>query len=132
MTDNRTPEQRSYNMSRIRGMNTSPELLVRRIAHARGLRYRTHATNLPGRPDMLFVRQRVAVFIDGDFWHGWQFPRWRDRLSDYWRAKIERNRRRDRRNFERLRREGWTVVRLWEHAVATDAEDCVDRIEAAL
>lgn len=132
MTDNKTSEQRSYNMSRIRGMNTSPELLLRRIAYARGLRYRTHVMGLPGRPDMLFPRQRVVVFIDGDFWHGWQFPRWCDRLSDYWRAKIERNRRRDRRNFERLRRSGWTVVRLWEHEVVADAEGCVDRIQAVL
>lgn len=132
MTDNRTPAERSYNMSRIRGMDTTPELIIRRVAHARGLRYRTHVMTLPGRPDMVFTRLRVAVFVDGDFWHGWQYPRWRERLTKYWREKIERNRRRDKKNFRRLRRAGWTVVRIWEHEVHTDPHGCVDRIESAL
>jgi DNA mismatch endonuclease (patch repair protein) len=132
VTDNKTREQRSYNMSRIRGMNTFPECIVRRIAYTRGLRYRTRAMHLPGRPDMMFPRQRVLVFIDGDFWHDWQFSRWRDRLSEYRRAKIERNGCRDRRTVARPRRAGRAVVRLWEHEVVEDAETCVDRIEAAL
>jgi DNA mismatch endonuclease (patch repair protein) len=84
--------------------------------------------SLPGRPDMVFLSAAVAVFIDGDFWHGWQFPRWRNRLSPAWKEKIERNRNRDRRNFAKLRREGWTVVRLWEHEIYKDTEACVDRI----
>ncbi len=132
MADNKTREQRSRNMARIRGMDTSPELAVRRAAYVRGLRYRTHVMSLPGRPDMVFVGARVVVFIDGDFWHGWQFPRWRDRLGPYWQAKIERNRSRDARNFAKLRRAGWTIVRIWEHEVLRDVASCVDRIEAAL
>lgn len=132
MADNKTKTQRSYNMSRIRGMNTAPELAVRRVAYTRGLRYRTHNMSLPGRPDMVFTQSRVVVFIDGDFWHGWQFPRWRERLGPFWQAKIERNRRRDVRNFAKLRRAGWHVVRVWEHEVKADVDDCVDRILAAL
>src|SRR5690349_4695064 len=104
VSDNKTKAQRSYNMSRIRGMNTSPERAVRRVAYSRGLRYRTHIMSLPGRPDMVFVSARVAIFIDGDFWHGWQYPRWRRRLGTYWQKKIERNRRRDVLNFAKLRR----------------------------
>jgi DNA mismatch endonuclease, patch repair protein len=119
-------------MSRIKGMNTSPERAVRRCAYTRGLRYRVHVMSLPGRPDMVFAAAGLVVFIDGDFWHGWHFPRWCGRLSPYWREKIERNRRRDRRNFQNLRRAGWRVLRLWEHEVVADVETCVDRIVRAL
>lgn len=132
MADNKTRAQRSENMSRIRGMNTSPERAVRRAAYSRGLRYRTHIMSLPGRPDMVFAGARVVVFIDGDFWHGWQFPRWRTRFGPNWQAKIDRNRRRDVRNFAKLRRAGWTIVRIWEHEVLGDVAACVDRIEAVL
>jgi len=84
--------------------------------------------NLPGRPDMVFAGIKVLVFIDGDFWHGWQFPRWRTRLSPFWQAKIERNRKRDVRNFAKLRRAGWTIVRIWEHEILHNVHGCVDRI----
>lgn len=132
MADNKTREQRSWNMSRIRGMNTSPERVIRKLAYSRGLRYRTHIMSLPGRPDMVFTAAKVVVFIDGDFWHGWRFPSWRGRLSPFWQAKIDRNRRRDRLNFARLRRAGWTVVRIWEHEVKRDPVACVRRIEDVL
>ena len=130
--DNLTPQQRSYMMSRVRSKDTVPELTVRKLVHARGLRFRKHCANLPGCPDLVFARHRVAVFIDGDYWHGWRFPRWSDKLTPYWKRKIEGNRRRDRRNFLRLRRQGWAVVRLWEHEIEHDAERCIDRIEAVV
>jgi DNA mismatch endonuclease (patch repair protein) len=119
-------------MSRIRGMNTAPELAVRRLAYTRGLRYRTHVMDLPGRPDMVFAGLRVAVFIDGDFWHGWRFPTWASRLAPFWKSKIARNRLRDRKNFRRLRQAGWRVVRVWEHEVHADPDECVHRIEQAV
>ncbi len=77
MTDNLTREQRSYHMSCVRSKNTAPELRIRRLAHRMGLRYRIHVDQLPGKPDLAFISAKVAVFIDGDFWHGWRFPRWR-------------------------------------------------------
>ncbi len=132
MADHLTSEKRSWNMSQIKGTNTKPELAVRRCAYKRGLRYRTHVMSLPGRPDMVFYGARLIVFVDGDFWHGWHFPRWRDRLSPFWKEKIERNRHRDLKNFRKLRAEGWTVLRLWEHEVKSDVEACVDRIIDAL
>lgn len=132
MVDHLTPEKRSWNMSRIKGMNTKPELAVRRCAYRRGLRYRVHDMSLPGRPDMIFPGARLVVFIDGDFWHGWKFPQWSHRLSPFWKEKIERNRRRDQKNFRKLRKEGWTVLRIWEHEVKTDVEMCVDKIVRAL
>jgi DNA mismatch endonuclease (patch repair protein) len=88
--------------------------------------------SLPGRPDLVFLAEKLAVFVDGDFWHGYRYPTWRLRLSPYWRSKIERNRARDRRNFAELRRRGWQILRIWEHAVAKDASACADRVIAAL
>jgi DNA mismatch endonuclease (patch repair protein) len=132
MPDRHSQAQRSWNMSQIKGMNTTPEVAVRRCAYKRGLRYRTHVMSLSGRPDMVFHSARLVVFIDGDFWHGWRFPQWKGRLKPFWEAKIERNRRRDKKNFRKLRREGWHVIRLWEHEVKADVEDCVDRIVRAI
>jgi DNA mismatch endonuclease (patch repair protein) len=128
MPDRLTPGQRSWNMSRISGMNTKIELVVRKCAYRRGLRYLTHVMKLPGRPDMVFPGARLIVFIDGDFWHGWRFPSWSTRLSSFWEQKIQRNRDRDRKNFRKLRRAGWSVIRIWEHQVKKDPEQCVDRI----
>ena len=81
---------------------------------------------------MVFVAVKVVVFIDGDYWHGWRFPAWRDKLSPYWKAKIERNRRRDECNFRKLRRSGWHVIRIWEHEVKRDTKRCIDLIEVAV
>lgn len=132
MADNLTPAQRSYMMSRVRSKDTTPELVIRKLAHARGLRFRKHCSWLPGCPDLVFARSRVVVFVDGDYWHGWRFPAWRDNLAAYWKKKIENNRRRDLKNFRHLRRDAWFVIRLWEHDVERDPEHCVDRIEAAI
>ena len=132
MPDNLTPAQRSFTMSRIRSKDTTPELMVRRLAHARGLRFRKHVSALPGTPDLAFFGSRVAVFVDGDFWHGWRFPVWQGKLTSYWSRKIERNRQRDRRNHASLRRRGWVVLRIWEHQVRGDPGQCIDRIESAV
>lgn len=130
--DNLTPKQRSRTMSLIRSKDTQPELTIRRLLHARGLRFRKHMPGLPGKPDLVFVSAKVVVFVDGDYWHGWRFPIWRHKLAPYWRRKIEGNRRRDQRTFRRLRRRGWYVLRLWEHQIERGAERCIDRVEAAV
>jgi DNA mismatch endonuclease (patch repair protein) len=88
--------------------------------------------NLPGRPDLVFRKQQLIVFIDGDFWHGYRYPLWKSRLSPYWRAKVERNRKRDISNHRKLRRAGWHVIRIWEHEVKKDRSTCVDRIVTEL
>ncbi len=116
-------------MTNVRSTDTGIELAVRRAVHARGLRFRKHVRDLPGTPDFIFPRSKVAVFVDGDFWHGWQFTTWRHKLAPYWKNKIERNRRRDLQNFARLRQLGWVVVRVWEHDVLADVERVADRIE---
>lgn len=77
----------------------------------------------------MFVRAKVAVFADGDFWDGWRFPRWRHELGPYWRKKVEGSRYRDRRTPNRLRRKGWLVIRIWEHDAQWNAESGADCIE---
>ncbi|MHB8782128.1 MAG: very short patch repair endonuclease [Desulfobacteria bacterium] len=128
MADNLTPEQRSYCMSRVKGRDTGLEKAVRSAIHKRGLRFRKHSRNLPGRPDVVFIGAKLAVFIDGDFWHGYRFPAWVDSLPPFWREKIRKNRERDQRNFARLRKMGWRVLRVWQHQLKSDLTGCILRI----
>jgi len=127
-----TPEQRSALMGRIRGKDTGPEMLVASLLRPYRFVFERHAADLPGRPDFVFRSRMIAVFVDGDFWHGWHFPRWRGKLTPFWREKISRNRERDQRNMARLRRAGWRVVRVWEHQIKRDPQGAVDRVVSAL
>ena len=102
-----TPLQRSRAMQRVRCKDGSLEMLVRRELTRRGYRYRCHVQKLPGSHDVVFTKQGVAVFVDGDFWHGWRLPTWEHKLSPFWRDKLHANRTRDARNFRRLRSGGW-------------------------
>lgn len=132
MPDNLTPEQRSYCMSRIKGKDTGLEVRVRTELHRRGLRFRKHVKELPGKPDIVFSKAHVAVFVDGDFWHGYRFPLWENKVSDFWKKKISKSRERDDRNRRKLRDMEWTVIRLWQHEVQNDFETCIDRIVSAV
>src|SRR5690606_20173307 len=102
MPDNLTPEQRGYCMYRIKGKDTGLEMRVRSELHTRGFRFHKHVQELPGKPDVVFTKAKVAVFIDGDFWHGYRFPAWEHKVSDFWKQKINKNRERDRRNHRKL------------------------------
>jgi DNA mismatch endonuclease (patch repair protein) len=115
-------------MSRVRGKDTSIERLVRSGLHKRGLRFRKHLKQLPGKPDIVFTRQKVAVFIDGDFWHGYRFSAWQHTISAFWQEKIGETRKRDQKSFRQLRRTGWRVIRLWQHQVKRDLDQCLARI----
>lgn len=127
-----SPEKRSALMSRIKGRDTLPERMVAEALASLDLAWEAHVRDLRGRPDFVFRAQRVAVFIDGDFWHGWRFPQWKDKLSEPWEAKIQKTRDRDRRNHAALRRQGWQVVRIWEHQVHSNLGAAIARIIAAL
>jgi DNA mismatch endonuclease (patch repair protein) len=127
-----SPEKRSYVMSCIRGRGTGPEKIMAAAFHSSGLSWEEHVRDLPGRPDFVFREDRVAVFVDGDFWHGWHFSLWHDKLSDKWAAKIASNRCRDATNHRRLRRMGWKVIRIWEHQIERDATACLERVLQAL
>jgi DNA mismatch endonuclease, patch repair protein len=121
-------EKRSALMSRIRSKGTKPELVVAGLLATTGLNWEEHARDLPGRPDFVLRDSRVAIFVDGDFWHGWRFTTWRLKLSEKWEQKIQANRDRDVRNFRTLRRAGWKVIRLWEHQIKKNPVDCLARI----
>jgi DNA mismatch endonuclease (patch repair protein) len=123
-----TREQRSRLMSKVRQKGTNIELLVARELRLRGHRFRRNVRALAGSPDLVFAADKVAVFIDGDFWHGFRYPCWRHKVQPFWRNKIETNRKRDQRNFRRLRRAGWNVVRIWQHEIEKDIAGCVERI----
>ena len=117
MADILTPEQRSALMARIGPRDTKPELRVRRVAHALGLRYRLHRSDLPGTPDLVFPKWHVAMFVNGCFWHRHEgCPKAYSPKSrvDFWQRKFAGNVERDRRVAEELRRTGWRPVVIWE------------------
>lgn len=132
MADNLTPEQRSYCMSRVKGKDTGLERIVRSGLHKRGLRFRKHVTELPGKPDIVFSRAKVVVFIDGDFWHGYRLPTWEHTVSDFWKKKIGKNRERDKKNHRKLKEMGWTVIRIWQHDLNRDFDGCIEKIVSAV
>ena len=128
MADNLTPAQRSYCMSRVKSRDTSLEKIVRSEIHRKGYRFRKHVKELPGKPDIVFPKLKVAVFLDGDFWHGYRFPKWEHTVSDFWKEKIGKNRARDQRNFRKLRTMGWRVIRIWQHEIKTNFERSIKKI----
>jgi DNA mismatch endonuclease (patch repair protein) len=132
MPDVLTPEQRFRCMQANRGSDTSIEVRLRKRLFRRGLRYRLHRRDVPGRPDIVFPSARVAVFVDGDFWHGYRFDEWRHKLTPLWADKIAANRERDQRNARYLRSRGWYVIRIWEHQIKNDLPAAADRVEAAV
>lgn len=116
-----------------RKTDTKCELLLRRALWASGCRYRKDVSTLPGRPDIVFTKARLAIFCDGDFWHGRDWESRRQKLDrgnnpDYWVAKIQRNIERDQQNTLRLKEMGWTVLRFWESTIRTDTADLVRQV----
>jgi len=119
-------------MARVRPRDTRGELELRRALHARGLRFRVDRAVLPDkrrRVDIVFGPTRVAVFVDGCFWHGCAVHGTEPRSNQsFWREKVEANRRRDRDTNERLRNAGWLVIRVWEHENASEAADRINQV----
>ena len=120
-------------MRSVKSRDTGVELALRRAMFAAGLRgWRCHRQDLPGKPDVVFSRSRVAVFVDGAFWHGHPDKYWPGRSGPYWDRKIARNMERDRRVNQALTEQGWTVVRLWDFEVEKEPAQAVSRVIAAL
>ncbi len=116
MTDNRTPESRSALMSRIGPANTAPEMIVRRVLHAMGYRYRLHRKDLPGTPDIVFVARKKVIFVHGCFWHahGCRIGQPPKSRLDFWNEKLSRNVRRDKETRSLLESKGWSVLAIWQ------------------
>lgn len=131
--DTLTVAQRSARMALVRGKNTKPELALRRALTAAGLLgYRIHHKTLLGRPDVTYTRWRVAVFVDGAWWHGRPDRFSPDRVSGFWRSKIEGNRARDHMVNLELAASGWVVVRVWDDEVIANPGRAVERVKRAL
>ena len=124
---------RSQQMSRIRGKHTTPEKLLRSALWAAGMRYRLHARTPFGRPDIVFPRRKLAIFVDGCFWHGCpdHYVRPRSR-EEFWIGKLRQNIERDRRQTSALEAAGWRVLRVWEHDVVHSAASIIPIVKAAL
>lgn len=117
MADVHTPEQRSYNMSRIRGKNTKPEEQVRKYLFAQGFRYRKNDARLPGKPDIVLPKYKTVIFVNGCFWHGHDGCRyfvWPKSNTEFWKNKITGNIQRDMRNQQELSEQGWNIIAIWE------------------
>ena len=125
--DRISKEQRSFTMSRIRSKNTKPEKIMFKALSGLGLKYKRHY-KLLGSPDVVFVKDKLVVFIDGDFWHGREYQKRKSSLPEYWVNKIKRNINRDKRYRDRLKKDGWRVMRLWENKILKDPEVCVKKI----
>ena len=130
MADIFTPKKRSWVMSRIRSRDTGIEKKTAQILRKNKLHYRRFP-KLFGSPDFV-VEKKVMVFCDGDFWHGYQYNRKKKPPKKFWRDKIERNMERDRKVTRRLRADGWSVVRLWEHDIERNPGSCLRRIKTIL
>lgn len=121
MADIVSPEKRSAMMSGIRGKDTKPEIIVRRLLHRLGYRFRLHRKDLPGRPDIVLPKRRTVIFVNGCYWHGhedchlYRPPKSR---TEFWTNKIEGNQARDQRNYSALEDAGWKVVVIWECAIS--------------
>ena len=130
--DDLTPAQRKKNMQLIRSKDTKAELLLRKTLWHKGLRYRKNYKDLPGKPDIVFTKQKIAVFVDGDFWHArGHEERPGEQISsnkDYWIPKLKRNVERDHYVDELLLEQGWLVLRFWESDIKKDLGKCVDEI----
>lgn len=129
MTDVLTPEQRKKNMSAIKGKNTKPEIKIRKLLWENGIRgYRIHY-DLPGKPDITFTKYKIAIFIDGCYWHKcpecFREPKTN---TEFWMKKINGNVERDQKITKELEDSGWTVLRFWEHEVRKDTENIISII----
>ena len=133
--DKRTPEQRRKNMQAVKNKDSKIEVLLRKELWSRGLRYRKNVNRIYGKPDIVFICKKIAVFCDSEFWHGYN---WEERKKDFkshqefWIPKIERNMERDAEVTAKLESEGWTVLRFWGNEIKKNTAQCADIIEKAV
>jgi len=133
MPDRLSPERRSWLMSRVRGTDTTPEIALRKALYALGIRgWRVHPKNLPGKPDVIFPRWGVVVFVDGAFWHGHPSKFSPGRLPKAWEQKIAANMSRDSRVDSELRALGWRVLRVWDFEIRKNPLEQAEKVRRAL
>lgn len=135
MAPRKTREQISYNMRNVKNKDSKIELMLRRELWKRNIRYRKNVNGIYGKPDIAFKVKKVAVFVDSEFWHGFNWSEKQKGIKsnrEFWIAKIERNMERDLEVNKHLQSEGWLVLRFWGNEIKKDVISCADRIEVAL
>lgn len=131
----KTKEQISYNMQRVKNKDSKIELSLRKILWEKGYRYRKNVKSVYGHPDIAFIGKKIAIFCDSEFWHGYD---WENRKKefrthqDFWIPKIERNMARDIEVNEKLKADGWAVIRFWGEEIKHNLQDCIKQIEKAI
>lgn len=131
----KTAEQISFNMRRVKNKDSAIELALRKELWSRGIRYRKNVASVYGHPDIAFLRKKVAVFVDSEFWHGFDWENRKNDIKsnqDFWIPKIERNIARDREVNEYLTQSGWVVLRFWGKDIKKNVKSCADQIEKAI
>lgn len=126
-----TTKQRSDLMRKIRSRDTKPETKLRKELWNLGYRYRKNLKGLPGCPDLVYPKKKLAIFIDGEFWHGYRWEEKKLKIKsnrDFWIPKIERNMQRDNENNQTLTEDGWFVMRFWEHEIRKDLNGCLNKV----
>ncbi|MDQ1325144.1 MAG: mismatch endonuclease, patch repair protein [Campylobacterota bacterium] len=126
-----TTKNRSIHMKKIKSKNTKPEIIFRKMLWSHGIRYRINYKKIPGAPDIAIVKHKVAIFIDGTFWHGYNWEEKKQRISSnrsYWIAKIEKNIARDKSINFQLNELGWTVLRFWDFEINKKLNYCIDKV----
>ncbi len=126
-----TSPERSAHMKKIKGRDTREEISLRKELWKKGIRYRKNYKKLPGCPDVVITKNKIAIFIDGEFWHGYDWIRKRDRIKNnrgYWIPKIERNMERDKEVNESLTKNGYRVLRFWSNLISKDLEGCIQKV----
>lgn len=126
-----TTKQRSKHMSKIKSKDTKPEKKLRKFLWDLGIRYRKNVKKLPGTPDIVISKYNLVIFVDGEFWHGYNWEIKKQKLKsnrDFWIPKIERNVQRDRENNLKLTNDGWRVMRFWEHQIKKEFNVCINTI----
>ena len=133
--DNRTAEQRSRNMKAIKNKNSKIEVSLRKELWSRGIRYRKNVKQIIGKPDIVFIGKKVAVFCDSEFWHGYDWDKQKEKINtnrNFWIHKIERNIARDKEVTKTLEADGWIVLRFWGKEISNNVGTCADIIVNAL
>jgi DNA mismatch endonuclease (patch repair protein) len=124
-----TKKKRSEIMSKIRSKNTEVEKDIFKKLRRRKVYFQKHYKKIVGNPDIALPKKKIAIFIDGDFWHGYQFSKFKRRLpKKYWLPKIQANIKRDRLNRNKLKKEGWKVLRIWEHEIKKNSNRAIEKI----
>ncbi len=133
--DKHTPEQRRKNMQAVKNKDSQIELLLRKELWSRGIRYRKNSTKIFGKPDIVFIGKKIAIFCDSEFWHGYNWEECKNDFKshqEFWIPKIERNIERDKEVNMKLASEGWIVLRFWGNEIKKNTAQCADIIEKAV